>query len=367
MPNIKTSKLPIYALFGFLYLLCSVYAMSYFFYNSSLGDKYIGGQMRFEEMVDGTARKPFVYRQLVPIIVRALDQITPDAVREGGNQWVEGLKYRKNYKELQQTMPWFFNTFPDKATHYIRLLGSLIIFGFWVGYMAGIFALARAVMPSTPAVAFIAPLFATVAFSSFGYQWQYIYDIPCLCLSTACFYFLYTGRLRLYFLAFFLACLNKETAIFSVIFFSIWCWDKMDDRKFGLLWGAQCIIYCVVKVSISIYFMANDGSFLEINPGLMLKRDLLAQANIHKVALVAVLWFLFTHHWQDKPEFLKKTLWLLPLFYAAYFFAGFPGEYRVFFDLHAPLILLALHTLVVATGVAASPVFAPLQPDEGSS
>ncbi len=360
MPNRKTSLPPIYAIFAFLYVLSAVYAMSYFFQNSALGDDYPGGATRFDAMVDGYAKKPFIYRQLVPILVRAVDRATPPSARIAVNNWVEDIKFSPDHSTLRLYMPWLGKTFPIKTTNYKRVVASIVIFAAWLGYMAGIFALGREIFPRTPAVAFFAPLFAVIAFSSFGYQWQYIYDIPCLCLSTACFYFIYTRRFRMYFLMFLLACLNKETAIFSMIFFCIWFWDKMPEKRFALLLGAQLAVYLVVKSAINISYMNNDGFFLEQNVGLVLSRDLLGAANIYKLVVVSVLWFLFTYQWQGKPDFLKRTLWILPMIYTAYCFFGFPHEYRVFFDLHAPLVLLATHTLVGATGLAKAPLFSAL-------
>lgn len=357
MPNRKTSLPLIYAIFAFLYLLSAIYAMAYFFQNSALGDDYHAGGTRFEAMIDGKAIRPFVYRQLIPIFVRATDQATPPNTKIAVNNWVENIKTNPDYKPARLYMPWLNKTFPSKDNHYKRVVASLFIFIFWIGYMVGIFALGWALFPRAPAVALFAPLFATLAYSSFGYQLQYIYDIPCLCLSTACFYCIYKQYFRLYLLVFLLACLNKETAIFSIILFSLWHWNILSDKKFGLLWGAQCAIYLIVKSAVSIEYMNNAGFFLEQNYSLVLARDLLGEANIYKILSVSVLWILFTQHWQDKPEFLKKTLWLLPLMYLAYFFFGYPHEYRVFFDLHGPLVLLATHTLLVTTGLAKSPVF----------
>jgi len=355
MPNRKTHRFPVYAIFAVVYVLSALYAMSYFFQNSSLGDAY--PRTRFDAMIDGYASKPFIYRQLVPIFVRAIDRITPPDARGDVNNWVENIKTNKDYREFRRYTPWLEATFPLKITHYKRLVASIIIFTFLLLYMAVIFALGRKLFPNYPAVALLAPPFAMMAITSFGYQWQYIYDIPCLCLSTACFYFMYTQRFRLYLMVFFLSCLNKETAIFSMIFFAIWHVDKLGNKKFAVLWALQCAIYLSIKTILTVEYLNNPGYFLEQNMIVVLARDVLAEANLPKILLMAMMWFLFSHHWQDKPEFLKKSLWLLPMMYAAYFLYGYPMEYRVFFDLHGPLVLLATHTLVVATGIAHAPVF----------
>ncbi len=355
MPNRKTQRRLIYAVFACVYVMCTAYAISYFFQNSSLGDQY--PRTRFDAMVDGYAAKPFIYRQLVPLLIRSVDVITPPAFRDDVNEGMERFRFRQDLFWIQRYMPWLNPTFPLKVTHYKRLVGSIFIIGFWIGYMAGLYYLAKELFPSQPAIALFAPIFGTLAFTSFGYQWQYIYDIPCLCLSTACFYFIYKQRFRMYLLIFLMASLNKETAIFSLVFFTVWHWNRLETKKFAILWALQCAIYLSVKISVSIYFMNNSGFFLEQNMPIVLARDVLGESNLYKMAVFAVMWLMFTYQWQEKPEFLKRTLVVLPLLYLAYFLYGYPHEYRVFFDMHGPLILLLTHTLIAGTGIGSVTLF----------
>ena len=356
MQNRKRQRFTMYAIFALVYIMSALYAMSYFFQNSALGDDY-SWATRFEAMVDGTARKPFVYRQLVPVLTNAVVDVTPPAFRTSAAQWVEHIKTDNRYKNLRRYTPWLQKTFPARERHYKRMVASVIIFGFLLGYMALLFVLARALFPADAAIAFFAPVVGVLAFCSFGYQWQYIYDIPLLCLSAACFYLIYKERFRGYLLVFLLACLNKETAIFSLIFFTIWHVHRLPARHFAVLWALQCAIYMSVKLIVSINFIKNGGYFLEDNIHLILAKDILAESNVQKIVITLSLWFLLAFGWQDKPAFLKQALWLLPMVYAAYFLYGFPHEYRVFFDIHPPLVLLATHTLIVGTGIAQSPVF----------
>jgi len=356
MPNTKRHWFPVYPFFALIYVICAIYAMMFYFQNSaSLGDGMSRG--RLDRMVEGTAHKPFVYRQLVPNLVRSIEAVTPEPLRTAVSGAMQNYKVSMPYYLMKPYMPWFENIFPSEDSHYRRILASLVIFGFLIGYLAGIFALARALFPGSPAVALFAPIFAVVAYSSFGVPFQFIYDLATLCLSTACFYFIYTERHRCYLLVFFLSCLNKETAIFSILFFALWNAGRMEKKRFLTLWTLQCFLYILVKCMLTITYMNNPGELLERHADIIIKHDLLAAASIFKVITVMVLWFLLTYRWDDKPMFLKCSLWILPLIYLAYLLYGSPGEYRVFFDMHAPLVLLATHTLVVGTGVAASPLF----------
>ena len=237
------------------------------------------------------------------------------------------------------------------------MVASIIIFCFIIGYMALLFALAAILFSEEKAIALFAPIVGILAFCSFGYQWQYIYDIPLLCLSAACFYCIYTERFRGYILLFFLSCLNKETAIFSLIFFTIWHFDKLPPYRFALLWTLQLVIYLTVKSVISINFIHNHGFFLENNSAFVLLKDVLGESNLHKIVIILSTWFLLVFDWQNKPLFLKKSLLLFPFVYLAYLLFGFPHEYRVFFDIHTPFVLLATHSLISGTGISRSPVF----------
>lgn len=358
MQNIK-SRLPsflgsltFWVSYGLFCIFISLYAMCYFFHNSALGDAF--RRTSYESMMSGKAFKPFVYRQLVPQLTHAVLDVTPIAVAKSFNKAFDDFKYDKRYRGAHSLMPWLQKTFPDPERHYARFVSSVIIWLFLLGYMGLLYALGMSLYPNNRALALFAPFFGVYAFTSFGFQWQYLYDIPVLCLSAACFYCIYTQKYRAYLACFLLYCLNKETAVLSAIFFFVWNLKRMEGKKFVVLMTLLGAIFVSVKMALTMHFANNAGVFLETNWFRMMNEDILGNANTAKIVNLCVLWFLITYGWKEKPEYLKTSLVLVPVMILAYVLFGIPHEYRVFFDLHPPLVLLAVHTLVIGTGISSS-------------
>jgi hypothetical protein len=338
-----------------IYALVSLYGMSYYIQNSMLGDAY--PYTRYEAMMNGYARKPFIYRQFVPFVSNAIAVATPQQWEAKVNNSMETFKRDPAYRKMRSYMPWLGRGFPDPGRHFNRLVTCAIDYACLVGYMVMLYRLGRKLFETQPAIAYFAPIFGILAFSSYSYQWYYIYDLPCLFLSAACFYYLLVERYRALIFAFLLAVINKETAIFILIFYGIWAFRYLPTEKFVGLGGLLALIFITVKTWISYHFIHNDGFFLENNFAIVYGRDTLGQSNNFKLVLVSLLFLLFTYRWQEKPLFLKLGLCLFPLMYLGYVYHGYAFEYRVFFDIHPPLVLLMTHTLIAGTGISQSPIF----------
>lgn len=345
----------VWGVFAAFYLIFSLYGLFYLCQNSRLGDVYY--RSNYNAMMDGTAMKPFVYRQFVPMLTNVVVNVTPKYMQFEANKAIEHFKSSASYAPIKELIPVLNEVLPDPNTHYKRMVSITLIYICLVGYMVMLYVFARALFPTQKAVALFAPLLGVYAFTSFNVPNQYIYDIPNLFLSTACFYFIFKQQNRHLILFFFLACFNKETAIYSLIFFTLWSFNRMETARFIKTWVSLAVIYIVVKASISIYFLNNNGAFLEEHTFNVLMGDLYAKSGINKILFAATMFFLFTYQWQQKPLFLKRSLWLLIPIFVSYIYYGFPNEYRIFFDVHGPLVLLATHTLVAATGIAQAKIF----------
>ena len=341
-------------IFGVFYLLLSVFALAHFVSSSYLGDRY--KHSGYDNMISETASRPFVYRILVPQLTRSITGITPARWRKEINKsvhrWMESPK--TIYARL--AMPWLVETYHVKHS-YSRLVTTLIIYLALLGYALMLYKLGAVLFKNNEAIRWFAPIFGMLAISAFSLPWQYIYDIPTLFLSSACFYFLFTGRMKYYMVFFLLACLNKETAIFNLLFFIIWSYDRIPRSTLIAFSMAQIVIYAGIKVTLTYLYMNNSGFFLEYNLSRVLRLDVFEQAGHYKIVILTMFFFLFTYRWPDKPLFLKRALWIFPLIYVGYFFYGNGGEYRVFFDIKPIMVLLATHTLISAAGFAKIPLF----------
>jgi hypothetical protein len=340
--------------FLLVYVVLSSFVMLHFLSSSRLGDAF--GRTRYDAMLEGKAWKPFAYRVLIPRATNMITAATPEALRD----WVHfsAETALAGSDTVRVYLPWLAEIYRGPTT-YPRIVTTLLIYACLWGYIWALFRLAHALFPRQPAVHWFAPVFGLLVIPSFSWQWLYIYDIPLLFFATACFYAMATRNLLLYLVFFLLACLNKETTIFILMFFALWFAGRMPKTQFALLLLAQFAIYLSIRLATVYIFKDNIGFHLENNVVQVLSRDLFAKSKFFMILSVSFFFFLLTFRWMDKPLFLKYGFFLLPPFFVAYVLHGWPGEYRVFFDVMPLLILLGVHTLIVGTGIADSPFFKP--------
>lgn len=334
-------------IFGAVYFVLSIFVMLHFINSSHLGDVF--HRTAYDEMYAGTAWKPFVYRILIPKLTKTVVDITPDGVHDFVNQAVRDWMKNPATFETRRLIPSIVITY-NKKDPFPRIVTTLIIYGMLWGYILVLFRLAKGLFPEDGSIRWFAPALGLLVISAFSRPWQYIYDIPVLFLASACYYCILSKNYRLYIFCFLLACLNRETSIFIFIFFTLWAYKHYSTKAFVSLWVAQCIGFVVIKLMLTLLYMKNSGWFLEENLFFVLNKDILAKASFHKIISIAIIFFLLTYKWLEKPLFLRVGLWLLPIIYLAYTMYGNPGEYRVFFDLLPLLVLLATHTLASLGG-----------------
>jgi len=337
--------------FSGVYFLFSIYVMLHLLRNSYLGDAFY--RTNYDAMLAGTAWKPFVYRILLPKLTVAIANITPF-------EWQESIammfrSFLSDNDLIRRAVPWLVGVYRDST--YPRMITTLLIYGCLWGYIAMMYLLGRHLFPKELAIRLFAPIFGMLLVPAFSWQWSYIYDIPVLFLSSACFYAMLTRSFNLYILTFFLACLNKETALFIISFFALWFYKRMDTKQYAMLVALQCFIYLCLRLLLFYLFMHNAGFHLENNLFKVVTRDLMAKSQYFRILSISMMFFLLTFKWREKPLFLKKAFWVLSYMYVAYLLFGYPGEYRVFFDIMPLLSLLATHTLISGTEIAKSPVF----------
>lgn len=344
----------VFIVFLAVYVVLSAYALTHFLKVTLLGDAYY--RSAYGKMVEGKAWKPFVYRALVPGVTRAINLATPASVKESVTEGISGML--KNSR-IAKRLGWPKKLFPENANNYARMVTILILYGCLWGYVIFMYKMGTALFPGTTAIRYFAPAFALLAISSFSTRpWtQYIYDIPVLFLASGCYYFMLFKRFRWYIAFFTLACLNKETTIFILIFFAIWFYKKLDrETYFGLL-AMQVMLYAIIKLALTMIFKHNPGPFLDYSLYMMIQGELLATANYPRILGVAMIFLLLTYRWQQKTDFLKTVFWIFPLMYVAFIIYGRPGEYRVFFDILPLIVLLATHTLMDASGLSRIAMF----------
>ena len=351
-------------IFVAIYAFLSVYVMLHFLHNSRLGDEYY--RMRFERMIEGTAWKPFTYRILIPKLTVLITDMTPASLQERVTQQFDQA-LQESYL-VRDRFPWLYAVY--KNLTYERLVTTVLVYMCLWGYILALYHFARVLFPNESAIHYFAPIFGLFIPPSFSWPFAYIYDIPVLFLSTACYWCMVRQRFATYLIFFTLACVNKESSVFIGIVFFLWFCRRMDKRQFFILLFSQILIYTVIRLNLYLLFMENRGPFLEENFVKLMKNDIFMKSKYFQIVAISVMFFMLTFDWKKKPLFLKQSLWVLIPFYAAYVLHGRAQEYRVFFDVMPLLTMLLTHTLISSTGISKSPVFAhdlPTQETPGTS
>jgi hypothetical protein len=290
-------------------------------------------------MLDGSAFKPYIYRVLVPTLLRCIEFMSPDAVENFVNL------------ELNERFPYFINHYhisPDLA--YLGVwsvafyLISLLIYCRLL-YLGGyhIVGLSRT-------QAAITPLLGLLMLPPFFRQ-GYIYDLPQLALFSACLYLMFRQNWRLYFVIFSVLSFNKETSII-ILFSYVACFiDKHSVRKLLVVSLLHIFAYGAIRLLLEWIFQNNPGVSMQVHI-------------IDQVKFYSEIWnfgtiiqlmgasFILIYQWNSKSVFLRRSVILAAPLAFLFMVGGSPGEYRVFYEVVYVVTLLTFHSITAAWQVA---------------
>ena len=204
-----------------------------------------------EKMLAYEARQPFAYRVLSPTLINAGISIVPRSYVERHREWfleetpVLRYRHRNESWDLDKSVAWH--------VAYLYLFLSLMI----ALYAAR--AVTREAGPGPPLLSDTAPaigvLFLPMSFLFGGY----LYDFAELAFLFVCLLTMLRSQWALYYLAFVLALLNKESNILIVVYFAAICWDRVDRRQLVAHLGAQLLIGAIILIALRIVFSDNGG------------------------------------------------------------------------------------------------------------
>jgi hypothetical protein len=336
-------------IFAFLYLALS-------FYDISVIMTYSGWGMQ-RTIYGSAALAPTAYRALVPAISRGLYNLIPRSIEEAIKPTLIDFReseYGKYIMRASGDKPpplsddTIVEAFVNMFVVYLTLLALIYI----------IFLFGRDLFPDSYAYALISPLIAMLLVPPFGsLHYVYTYDFAEAFFSCACVYLLFKQRWGAYLFCLAIGTINKETTMFAIFFYFVWFWNKRPLKQYLKFGVAQIFIYALVKASITYYFSANGGRGHYIGDAIV-NIVHLAEYNYSTLLGLVLTTFLITFQWQEKPTFLRATLWVALANWVAYILMCTPGEYRSFYSSMPFLSILAAHTMVDAAGIARHPAFA---------
>jgi len=296
-----------------------------------------------EDMLEGKAYRPYVYRVLVPGMVNGITNLLPDSLKENlQNHLNNSQKYSRFINR--------FNSSPQLAVESLIIL--LILGGSIVGFSASFRALLLSLYSAPPLVVDITCLFAMMGLLPFIFI-GYIYDFSVLFLFTIALVLMHKQHWGAYLVVFTLAVLTKETAIFLVIPFILYFWfpkQRIHSSLAVKLLAAQCLIYLFLQLAIRSYYSGNPGVPMEfhIYDHIYFWMTWPAVSLISSILGIMILILIAIQPQRKPPFLLSASSMLIPLLILFLPF-GFPLEIRVFYEVYSVAALIIIQQLLDKT------------------
>jgi hypothetical protein len=299
----------------------------------------------FSEMVYGTAWKPFVYRTFLPTTVRLISKVIPEDIHNTLSQKVESSKSMMLVLEKLKWESEFITEYLiAMVLMYFSLLGFVYVFRklfdeiysspLWFKNLISIIL-----------------LLAILAMFQPNYS-NYVYDFPALFLFTFGLLLLWQKNWNYFLLLFLISCFNKETTILLTLIFAIHFHKNVEVTKKFYYWfiTIQLIIFTAIKIILLILFKNNPGGFVEFH---LIDRNYLlfnGYSLITFITLLIIVLSIFSK-WNEKPKFLKDSLWIaFPLLFLT-LFLGFFDELRDYYEVFPVVVLLISFNIAKILGV----------------
>jgi hypothetical protein len=289
---------------------------------------------KLSRALEGTAERPYAYRELVPLLARGLAPIVPARLAAS----FSGAPYpiRKTFAALSEG-----GYQREAAAVLLLIFFSLLVFAYAQRYFL------RTLGLMAPQEQLILPLLAQILILPFTIFFGYIYDIPQVLLITLCLAFLLRRRWIAYVLALALASLNKETSVLVILVFMIFYWTRLPRRMFISLLVAQTAIYAVIRAILVYIYRDNPGAPMFITLRTHYEQYLAYPPSILITLVFFVpLIFLMLRGWKHKHAFLQAGSVMFLILLGLFFVAGMPVEFRVFLDA-LPIIAVLIYVPTV--------------------
>jgi len=279
----------------------------------------------FEQMLDHTAHRPFVYRVLFPVLVNQISDSTPRLAREWCSRKIAeypGL-LRLYYKAGEPSADVAFKYHIAYGLLFLSLLGAAY----------AVRAATAAVWPGQTAIHDAAPAVFLILLPLSFIQGGYLYDFPELLFLFLLYWLALTRRYLWLVCLFPLAILNKESSMMlPMLLAPIFLRDgrRTALTLFAIMMCVGGVIFWLVRshyagnpgqgvefhLWLNLRFYTRVGTWLEVMPQYAPLLPFPRGVNIVWVFFVMAMLFF---GWSKKPTILKHMFWAacavnLPLF-----------------------------------------------------
>lgn len=320
-----------------IYIIASLLFMTTYIVRSTFNGNI---RSRYVDLVYQQAHKPYVYRLIVPLMIRGISGLIPDQVETRINKLP--VKYPSIIPSLS-VLSW------EHEALNLYLIGMAVIYIFLLGFLIAFRRLMHYLFITPPTALALAPVAALVLL----FPWvnvTYIYDFSSLFFFTLCLVLLRKQDWRSFMIVYLVACLNKETILLISLQFILYegFYKKMGKVLFWKLLAGQIIGFLLIRLALTVIFRDLPGSSFEFH---LLTHNLPLLAvwikDYSPTAYLLILIFLtFSFHaWNEQPVFLRYGLITFLVLILLTFLFGWMNEWRDYLEAFPYVAALLIHNL----------------------
>ncbi|CAN7464991.1 hypothetical protein LJR034_002996 [Caballeronia sp. LjRoot34] len=240
----------------FIYYLAAAASFSGFFIKWHFSETT---QYSLPRMLDGTATRPFVYRQLLPMTANALDSVIPQRARAAFlNKLVEETP-------ISNPIQRYFPGAADAANPQYALRYFLVYAMSFLSMFAAMFAIRAACIEVTGdrVAATLTPLAIAAVFPLILTEGGYYYDMPELMFMALGIWLAAKRRIIPLALVTAIATLNKESYLLFVLTLVPFIALRHSRKQTVVLTGGLLALAAVVNLLIKHRYAANGGGVMD--------------------------------------------------------------------------------------------------------
>jgi hypothetical protein len=311
-------------------------------------------------MADFSAHKPFVYRALIPVLIRGIESITPRFIIDTVNGALSEFLLNQS---RTANLP-IDKTIALTRSGYRVVVFEILNLAFLLGFLYCLRGLSKNLILFSSLWSDIISLGIVVALPIYFNYGNFMYDFAALFFFSFGLILLYKQNWKWYLPIFGLAVFNKETAILLTAIYAIFYYKEIPKKQYWRLLIIQAFIFVVIKAALALIFASNPGHAIEWHlwRNLAYLSDIanyfrfdpigvvpLAPAGLNiplprgiNLVMIALVGFLVFFGWRDKPRFLQLSLIIVPIFFVIGMLNGHIDELRSYIEILPVVYLLAI-------------------------
>jgi len=267
------------------------------------------------EMLNGSAERPYVYRQLLPATANMIDKVVPESINQEFAHWLTADPEKHNFIHR------YFAKAKDSANPAYALRYYVLFVLCFASYLLAIPALqavCREIYPDATA-AMLGAFLMAIIFPLLTTQSGYMYDMAELLFMALAVLAAIQGRIALLICITALATFNKETFFFFILTLYPFIREKFSRQRTLAIEAGLMTLSGTLNLLVKFYYAGNPGGVV-VNQLLAHLRWLLDPSSYFmfeisygaitpkglSVIYLAIVLFLTRNAWALMPQTFKK-------------------------------------------------------------